>query len=187
MEYNKIVSLVLLGLFISCKIDNKSNVENTIVTEQQKNKAMLFEKAKADQDNFSINIDLIANEDGVLRVLYKLNQEGKHWKRNDFKYKKSEEIQTIEQKFDLNKLGSPQKVRFFLGGITPRQIVLEKFLLSADGNIIEITSNNFEKFIYCNKYVQFNKSNNTLTTIKYKGAHLPIIELTKTALDSLNY
>lgn len=175
-----LVILLMVGLVCACKSEKKTVVATEIEATE------LIEVTNTDTGNFKIKLDYTSTEDGLLQVLYNYDEKSQ-WDKRYFKMNKDEKSQVVEANFNLGKLGSPNMVRFILGGETPKQIGLNKFTLSADGNIIEITANNFEEFVTCNKFVKINKSNNTLSTFKVNERHVPIMVLTKRALDSLTY
>ena len=173
---------LLIGLIVSCKTDKNNNIEPEVKKVEPTEKTNI--KPKVNIEKFIINFSFSSSEEGLLQVLYK-SKKTNEWKRKYFKMNKSNQFQNIVAEFDLNKYGSPEIVRFILGGETPKQIKIKDFSISGDGNVIDINSDNFEKFIISNNFVKFNKDNNTLTTFKVKGAHIPIMILTKKALDSL--
>ncbi|WP_292948114.1 hypothetical protein [Olleya sp. UBA1516] len=188
------IKLVILFLLIisvnackSDKSDQSDTDEQNLEIDETNTEKLTENKNKIDDENFIVKIDFSSSEEGLFQVLYNLQQDPSQWEKRYFKINKGEEVQTIEAKFDLNKFGSPKIVRLILGGEQPKQISLKKFQLSGDGNLIDISSDNFDEFVNVNEFVQLNKQNNTLTTFKVKDRHIPIIALSKKALDSLLY
>jgi hypothetical protein len=181
-----LIVALLIGLVISCKSDKKSKVENEINNEVVEPVIKVKNEVKVDNDKFSIKLELVSSEAGLFQVLYN-SEELNKWQKKYFKINKSEEPQTIEANFDLNKYGYPKQIRFILGGETPKQVIIKEFFLSGGDNIININSNNFDKFIIGNECVKFNKENNTISTIEVKDTHVPIMVLSNKALDSLTY
>ncbi len=188
------IKLVILFLLIisvnACKTDKSDQSdtdEQNLEIDETNTEKLTENKNKIDDENFIVKIDFSSSEEGLFQVLYNLQQDPSQWEKRYFKINKGAEVQTIEAKFDLNKFGSPKIVRLILGGEQPKQISLKKFQLSGDGNLIDISSDNFDEFVNVNEFVQLNKQNNTLTTFKVKDRHIPIIALSKKALDSLLY
>lgn len=175
------ISIAILILVMSCKADKKkeTNSEESIITEINE------EDVKSIDENFNIKLAFSSNEEGLLQIQYNSEQLNQ-WEKKYFTMKKSEEQQTAEAKFDLNKFGQPKVVRFILGD-KPKLIELEEFIISADGNVLEINGSNFEQFISFNEYINYDNTTNTIKTITVDSKHIPIMGLTKRALDSLSY
>ncbi len=166
----KIVLVVLLISSIACKSDKKSNEIN----EPSSQEAHTVSK-ESEYPNFTILFRAKVLLDDKFRLLY-TEELGEKFSGKEIVFtdvKGSEDFQTI--RFVLPKKDIyPIRLRLNVGNNKEQKgIIIESIEIAHDDNKLKISSTEFYKYFYPNKYIEYNRENGEVTFKEEDGKHFP--------------
>lgn len=91
----------------------------------------------------------------------------------------------IIARFDENNISD--KIRISLGNKVLKKVELKRLLVKyGDNEILLSTPADFKKYLFFNKFIEYNSENSTITTLNQDGVHHPVIFFKPILINLLN-
>ena len=159
---------VLAIATIACKNEKKEDITNSDEVKEQ------VAPAEEKKDNITITVSAIVPNDDEF-VIHYTEEEGFNFNGKDkilIDIKGSESAQDIV--FDLPEKVLPANIMFKVGQNNPKDVTINYITFdNNNGSAFEISKDLFFQFFNPNKFIDFNRENNTFTSKEIEGKHEP--------------